>query len=71
MRQFAKLACLAVAGLFVVAGLEAQAAKGKPPAPKPLAAAPKMEISPETRDAGTVAKGQVVEAVFVVRHVLS
>lgn len=68
MRQFARLACLAVAGLFVVAGLEAQAAKGKPPAPKPLAAAPKMEISPETKDAGTVAKGQVVDAVFVVKN---
>ena len=68
MRQFARLACLAVAGLFVVAGLEAQAAKAKPPAPKPLAAAPKMELSPETRDAGTVAKGQVVDAVFIVKN---
>jgi hypothetical protein len=62
------LAGLAMAGLFVVAGLEAQAAKGKPPAPRPLAAAPKMEVSPETKDAGTVAKGQVVDAVFVVKN---
>ena len=68
MRQIARLACLAIAGLFVVAGLEAQAAKSKPPAPRPLAAAPKMEISPETKDAGTVAKGQVVDAVFVVKN---
>jgi hypothetical protein len=68
MRQYARLASLAIAGLFVVAGLEAQAAKSKPPAPKPLAAAPKMEVSPETKDAGTVAKGQVVDAVFVVKN---
>jgi hypothetical protein len=68
MRQYARLASLAMAGLFVVAGLEAQAAKSKPPAPRPLAAAPKMEVSPETKDAGTVAKGQVVDAVFVVKN---
>jgi hypothetical protein len=68
MRQYARLAGLAMAGLFVVAGLEAQAAKSKPPAPKALAAAPKMQISPETKDAGTVAKGQVVDAVFVVKN---
>jgi hypothetical protein len=64
MRQLARLACLVAAGLFVVAGLEAQ----KPPAGKAAAAAPKIEISPETRDAGTVAKGQVVQAVFVVKN---
>jgi len=68
MRQYARLAGLAMAGLFVVAGLEAQAAKSKPPAPRPLAAAPKMNISPDTKDAGTVAKGQVVDAVFVVKN---
>jgi hypothetical protein len=68
MRQYARLASLAMAGLFVVAGLEAQAAKSKAPAPRPLAAAPKMEVSPETKDAGTVAKGQVVDAVFVVKN---
>jgi hypothetical protein len=68
MRQYARLAGLAMAGLFVVAGLEAQAAKSKAPAPRPLAAAPKMEVSPETKDAGTVAKGQVVDAVFVVKN---
>ncbi len=66
MRQFARLASLAVAGLFVVAGLEAQAAKAKPGA-KPVVA-PKIEVSPETKDAGTVAKGQVVDAVFVVKN---
>lgn len=67
MRQFARMACLAAAGLFVVAGLEAQKPAGKP-ASKAAATAPKMEIAPETKDAGTVAKGQVVEAVFVVKN---
>jgi Protein of unknown function (DUF1573) len=64
MRQLARLGCLVAAGLFVVAGLEAQKPAGKPAA----AAAPKIEISPETKDAGTVAKGQVVQAVFVVKN---
>jgi hypothetical protein len=69
MRQIGKLACFAVAGLFLVTALEAQKAPaGKPPAPKSLAAAPKIEISPETKDAGTVAKGQMVEAVFTVKN---
>ncbi len=69
MRQFGRLACLAVAGLFAVTALEAQKAPaGKAPAPKPLVAAPKIEIAPETKDAGTVAKGQLVEATFVVRN---
>ena len=74
MRQIGRLACLAVAGLFVVTALQAQkapAAKApvaKAPASKSLAAAPKIEISPETKDAGTVAKGQMVEATFVVKN---
>jgi hypothetical protein len=67
MRQFARMACLAAVGLFVVAGLEAQKPAAKP-ASKAAATAPKMEIAPETKDAGTVAKGQVVEAVFVVKN---
>lgn len=66
MRQYARLAGLAVAGLFVVAGLEAQKPAAKPAGKG--AAAPKMEIAPETKDAGTVAKGQVVEAVFTVKN---
>src|SRR5437867_2287483 len=67
MRQLARLACLVAAGLFVVAGLEAQKPAAKPAA-KAAAAAPKIEISPETKDAGTVAKGQMVEATFVVKN---
>jgi hypothetical protein len=68
MRQFGRLALLGVAGLFVVAGLEAQKSPAKPAAAKVAAIAPKIEISPETKDAGTVAKGQMVEATFVVKN---
>jgi len=69
MRQIGRLACFVAAGLFAVTALEAQ----KQPAPKPAAgkagaAAPKIEVTPETRDAGTVAKGQMVEAVFTVKN---
>jgi hypothetical protein len=69
MRQIGRLACLVAAGLFVVAALEAQKAPAaKPAAAKSSAAAPKIEISPETKDAGTVAKGQMVEATFIVKN---
>jgi hypothetical protein len=71
MRQIGRLACLAVAGLFVVTALEAQKAPaGKAPVAKASAkaAAPKIEISPETKDAGTVAKGAVVDATFIVKN---
>ena len=69
MRQIGRLACLAAAGLFVVASARAQKAPAaKPAAAKSSAAAPKIEISPETKDAGTVAKGQMVEATFVVKN---
>ena len=68
MRQLGRLACLAVAGLFVVAGLEAQKAPAKPAGVKAAASAPKIEVVPETKDAGTVAKGQVVQATFAVRN---
>ena len=74
MRQIGRLTCLAVAGLFVVTALEAQAQKApaaKAPvakAPAKSATAPKIEISPETKDAGTVAKGAVVDATFVVKN---
>lgn len=68
MRQLGRLACLAVAGLFVVSALEAQKpAVARAPA-KAAAAAPKIEVVPETKDAGTVAKGHVVDATFVVKN---
>ena len=54
---------------------QAQAAKPAPPAQaaKPAApgktvAAPKIEIGQETRDMGTVPKGQVIETDFVIRN---
>src|SRR5688572_23998462 len=68
MRQLGRLACLAFAGLFVVSALEAQnPAAAKAPA-KAASGAPKIEVVPETKDAGTVAKGNVVDATFVVRN---
>lgn len=63
MRQLGRLACLAVAGLFVVSTVEAQK-----PAAKATSASPKIEVLPETKDAGTVAKGHVVDATFVVKN---
>jgi hypothetical protein len=44
----------------------AQAAK--PAAPGKAVAAPKIEIGQETKDMGTVAKGQVIEADFVIKN---
>jgi hypothetical protein len=71
MRQIGRLSCLAVAGLLVVTALEAQKAPAAKPvakAPAKSAAAPRIEVSPETKDAGTVAKGAVVDATFVVKN---
>jgi uncharacterized protein DUF1573 len=68
MRQLGRLACLAVVGLFVVSTVWAQKpAAAKAPA-KATSASPKIEILPETKDAGTVAKGHVVDATFVVKN---
>ena len=68
MRQLGRLACLAVAGLFVMSTVEAQKpAVAKAPA-KATSASPKIEVLPETKDAGTVAKGHVVDATFVVKN---
>jgi hypothetical protein len=68
MRQLGRLACLAFAGLFVVSALEAQKpAVARAPA-KAASAAPKIEVVPETKDAGTVAKGHVVDATFIVKN---
>ena len=47
---------------------QAQAAKPGAPAAKGAVSAPKIEISQETRDMGTVPKGQVVEADFTVHN---
>ena len=59
-------ACLR--GPFRLSALEAQKpAVAKAPA-KAASGAPKIEVVPETKDAGTVAKGNVVDAVFVVKN---
>jgi uncharacterized protein DUF1573 len=79
MRHTGKSAGLILAAL--VAGAALSFAQDKPaakpqdkspaaPAPaKPAAvAAPKIEVIPETKDAGTVAKGQLIESTFIVKN---
>jgi len=73
--RHSKLACLALAATLAaaVAGAQEKAPAAKAPAKpaadsKKAAAAPKIEVIPETRDAGTVAKGQVIETTFVVKN---
>src|SRR5450432_3983632 len=74
MRQIQRFACIALAALVVAGASSAQdkpAAKGKAAAPaekKAAVAAPKIEVTPETKDAGTVAKGQVIETTFIVKN---
>lgn len=77
MRHIQRFAGLALAVLLVAGVAQAQktpeskpkstsaAAKG---GSKAVVAAPKIEVIPETKDAGTVAKGQVVEATFTVKN---
>ena len=81
MRQSGKTAGLAIAA-FVAGSLAALAqdkaptakAPDKPPAAAAApgkgaaVAAPKIEVIPETKEAGTVAKGQMIESVFVVKN---
>ena len=73
--RHSKLACLALAVTLTaaVAGAQEKAPAAKAPAKsaaesKKAAAAPKIEVVPETRDAGTVPKGQVIETTFVVKN---
>ncbi len=71
MRQILRFACLALAALLAGGVAQAQkASKSKPAAEsaKAVVAAPKIEVNPETRDAGTVAKGQVIETTFLVKN---
>ena len=74
MRQIGRIAC--ALSLLVVTATAAYAQAQK--APKKTAAtdtkatkavaAPKIEVVPETKDAGTVAKGQVIETTFLVKN---
>ncbi len=72
MRQMKQLACAGLAAIALVAlsGVAfGQAAKDKgKTAPKAAVAAPKIEITPETKEAGTVPKGQMIETTFVVKN---
>ncbi len=69
MRHSGKTAGLALAA-FAAAALLAFAQEKAAPAPAKgnVVAGPKIEVIPETRDAGTVAKGQMIEATFVVKN---
>jgi uncharacterized protein DUF1573 len=74
MRQFGRIACLALAAVVATAAMHAQQPAGKAAKPaegkqaaKPIAA-PKIDVIPETRDAGTVPKGQVIDATFVIKN---
>ena len=75
MRQIERLTCVALTALLVAGVVTAQQ---KPAAAKPktadtkakaaVVAAPKIEVIPETKDAGIVAKGQVIETTFVIKN---
>src|SRR6266545_1050353 len=75
MRHLGRIACLAFAAVLATAAMHAQqpAPSGKAAKPadakagKPIAA-PKIDVIPETKDAGTVAKGQVIDATFVIKN---
>ena len=80
MRYISQLACLALAAAVTAASAQAQVQKApekgapaakapmKPPAPAKAVGAPKIEVIPETRDAGTVAKGYVIETTFLIKN---
>ena len=75
MRQLGRMVCLALAAVGVTAAMHAQAGATTGKAPKPTAAAaakpvsaPKIEVNLETKDVGTVAKGQIIDATFTIRN---
>lgn len=68
MLQIGRLACLGLAALLVTAIAAAQAQKAPAGKAKAAVGAPKIEVLPETKDVGTVPKGQVIDATFVVRN---
>lgn len=73
MRHIGRIACLGVA-LAVALVAESATAQAQKPAAKGAAAkaavvtAPKIEVVPETKDVGTIAKGQVIDATFVIKN---
>ncbi|MCA1580483.1 MAG: DUF1573 domain-containing protein [Acidobacteria bacterium] len=74
MRQIQRLTCVALTALLTAGAVSAQqkpAARAKAADPKAKAAvvaAPKIEVIPETKDAGIVAKGQVIETTFLIKN---
>jgi hypothetical protein len=71
MRQLGRIAPLALAAVLATAAMHAQQKAAKPADPKGASkpvAAPKIDVIPETRDSGTVAKGQVIDATFVIKN---
>ncbi|MFN2387335.1 MAG: DUF1573 domain-containing protein [Thermoanaerobaculia bacterium] len=72
MRHIGRIACLGVA-LAVALVAESAMAQAQKPSAKGAAkaavvAAPKIEVVSETKDAGTIAKGQVIDATFVIKN---
>jgi hypothetical protein len=71
MRQIQKLACLAfgVVAMIALSGeARGQAAKPKAAENKAAVSAPKIEIAPEMKDAGTVPKGHLIDTTFMVKN---
>lgn len=76
MRQLGRIAGVALAAVFFAAQARAQqpapAKAAKPAADSKTAAkpvaAPRIDIIPETKDAGMVPKGQVIDATFVIKN---
>lgn len=75
MRQLVRIACIALSVIAIGAAVYAQqpaTGKAAKPADTKQAAraiaAPKIDILPETKDVGVVAKGQIIDAVFTVKN---
>jgi hypothetical protein len=73
MRQLGRITGVAAAIVFAAAASAQQPApaKGAKPAAdskaKPVAA-PKIDVTPETKDAGVVPKGQIIDATFLIKN---
>lgn len=76
MRQIDRFTCIALTALLVAGVSYGQQKAAKPKAggaadtkgKSAVVAAPKIEVSPETKDAGIVPKGQVIETTFMVKN---
>ena len=72
MRHIGRIACFGLSALLVagtaLGQAPAQKAQAQKPAGKSVVAGPKIEVVPETKDAGTVAKGHVIDATFIIKN---